>query len=96
MFLETIPARLHVGSISNLDHQPTEADARAIAEEWLTYWQESGKPGKYAETLPFTRGYGLPVFERDCGKTMYIILAGLDNDDNLVGYEMIKADIPGS
>ena len=77
------------------DSQPSAASAQEMAETIVSYWREGGYsyPG---DAPPFEFHNSRPVFEDDLGKTEYNLLIGIDKNINLVGYAVVKADIPGS
>ena len=75
--------------------QPTAAEAQESAESWSAVWKKNGDVLS-ANTPPFWSGSIHPVYADDLGKTVYVTLAGLDTDLNLVGYTVVKTDMPGA
>ena len=76
-----------------LDEQPTAEEAQEMASTMVSVWQRS-ESSLEARELPMSAGGGRPVYARDLGKTQYLILAGLDTGVNLVGYAVIRVEIP--
>ena len=77
------------------DFMPTAAEAIESAESMVTVWKKDetsieGRP------CPFRFGGGRPVFASDAGKTQYTILAALDSSVNLVGYAVVRTEMPNA
>ena len=77
------------------EHQFTADQAREIAGQAVSSWKqyESSFP---AISLPHRFSNSCPVSESDLGKTQYFILTGLDTSADLVGFAVVRIEIPSS
>lgn len=57
-------------------------------------WKTESAGNTVPLVLPSTQGTGFPVFPEDAGKSMDVLLVGLDKNCNCIGYSIITAQIP--
>ncbi|MBQ6515173.1 MAG: hypothetical protein IJI09_10685 [Clostridia bacterium] len=86
-------AEVRIASWQN--YEPTANDAQQSAEYMVSIWKKSTSAFQ-PRALPFSLRNSCPVRENDLGKPRYVILAAMDTEVNLVGYAVIKADLPGT
>ncbi|MCR5794439.1 MAG: tetratricopeptide repeat protein [Solobacterium sp.] len=69
-------------------------DAQQYAEYMTAHWKEAEKESSSQQprTVPFEETNAFPVREDDFGKTVPVLLVGLDADMDMVGYMVV--DIP--
>lgn len=63
-----------------------------MVDRWKTDWS-SDQHGE--RELPFHIANSHPVDEDELGKTLYVLLVGLDEDCNSVGYALVTEQVPG-
>lgn len=67
-----------------------ERNVARMAERWRSSWNPDG----YGDKVPFSSGTSHPVDAEELGKTMYVLLIGLDRECNAVGYALVTEEIP--
>ncbi len=74
---------------------PTSDEVRETAEFMVSVWKQY-ESSFQPQSLPFGAYNSCPVDESDLGKPLYVLLAAMDTNVNLVGYTLIKVDLPGA
>ena len=69
-------------------------DAESGAYDMARVWREDEPEGlQEAQAVPFEDGCGFPAREEDLGKTMLVVLVGIDADINVVGYTVVSVPV---
>lgn len=72
--------------------EPTAQEAFNRAQETVSYWKDGGPYPEYA--VPYRMEIDRDVYAYEAGRTQYTLLVGLDRDVNLIGYAVVKTNIP--
>lgn len=93
------PSNVRDALIANwfLDVPPTQDEINDTVSFMIPIWKEERKsnPWSLDEQMPFQRGQGHPVRPEELGHTAYVIMIGLDENMDAVGYAIVKENIPG-
>lgn len=93
------PSNVRDALIANwfLDVSPTQDEINDTVSFMIPIWKEERKsnPWSLDEQIPFQRGQGHPVRPEELGHTAYVIMIGLDENMDAVGYAIVKETIPG-
>lgn len=80
-----------------LDEPPAQDEIDDMVRYIVPIWKEAQKSnpsGFLNEQIPFQRSQGHPVIPEELGHTAYVVMIGLDENMDAVGYAVIEENIP--
>ncbi len=90
----TGPSNVVVVRLSGwMDSRPTAVSARQMTKDMVSRWKQSQSSFPERD-LPFDISNRIYLSAEDYGKTVYLIMAGMDTNADYVGYAVFKVDIP--
>ena len=89
-FTVTGPENAALVRVAGFDEQLE--DIPETAAHMASVWKNDESP-KYGDTVPFQWGTGFPVYEDDFGKTLQVLLVGLDVNMDMVGYTVVEVPV---
>lgn len=92
-FNVTGPANIAQVRIGGFNEQLT--DVEKIAARMTETWKEaeSGMPSENIPEVPFEMTNSFPVYEDDFGKTLQVLLIGIDANMDMVGYTVVEVAV---
>lgn len=77
-----------------IDDVPSQQEIEEMISMMVEIWKEDVWYPNSSVTLPFESGQEHPVYSEDLGHTAYVLLVGLDQEMNAVGYSLVEESIP--
>lgn len=80
-----------------LDEPPAQKEINGLIGHIVPMWkedQESNPSGYQNGQVPFVRGQGHPITPEELGRTAYVVMIGLDENMDAVGYAIVEEHIP--
>ena len=80
-----------------LDEPPEQDEIDDVISLMIPTWKEEVKtnPLSLDDQVPFQFGQGHPVTPDELNHTAYVLIIGLDENIDAVGYAIVEEDIPG-